>query len=40
MNQPEVTSDEIEEFFEKLDRQIGEEKAERKILDNQKESNY
>ena len=37
INQPEVTAEEIDEFFEKLERRIGEEKAEKKQLANQKE---
>jgi len=34
INQPEVTADEIEEFFEKLERRIHEERAEKKQLAN------
>ena len=30
INQPEVTAEEIDEFFEKLERRIGEERAEKK----------
>ena len=37
MNQPNVTSDEIDEFFQGLERRIGEEKAEKKLAASQKE---